>query len=113
MSSPLANVLKHIRDEIVYLQGSAHGLQKADFLADETLQRAFVRSLEVVGEAVKRIPEQQRAKYPEIPWRAISGMRDVLIHHYFAVDYDIVWDVVQTQLAPLGDAIDEMLKTIE
>ena len=59
------------------------------------------------------MPEQQCANYPEIPRRAISGMRDVLIQHYLGVDYDIVWDVVQTQLASLDDAIDEMLKTIE
>jgi uncharacterized protein with HEPN domain len=113
MSLPLANVLKHIRDEIAYLQGSAYGLSKADFLADETLKRAFVRSLEIIGEAVKQIPDKQRADYQEIPWRAISGMRDMLIHHYFGVDYDIVWDVVHSQLAPLGSAIDEMLKSIE
>jgi uncharacterized protein with HEPN domain len=113
MSLPLANILKHIRDEVAYLQRSAKGLSKADFLADETLKRAFVRSLEIIGEAVKQIPEEQRAEHDEIPWRAISAMRDVLIHHYFGVDYDIVWDVVQTQLAPLGNAVDELLKTIE
>lgn len=113
MSLPLANILQHIRDEIAYLQESARDLSKADFLADETLKRAFVRSLEIIGEAVKQIPEEQRAEYDEIPWRAISGIREVLIHHYFGVDYDIVWDVIQTQLAPLGNVIDELLKTIE
>ena len=58
MSLPLVNILKHIRDEIAYLQVSATGLSKADFFADETLKRAFVRSLEIIGEAVKQRPEE-------------------------------------------------------
>jgi uncharacterized protein with HEPN domain len=79
---PLLSILKRIRDEIAYLQGAARGLSKADFLTDETLKRAFVRSLEIMGEAVKQIPEEQRAEYEEIPWRAISGMRDMSIYSW-------------------------------
>ncbi len=58
------------------------------------LKRAYVRSLEVIGEAVKQLPNDLRQKYPAIEWRAMAGMRDQLIHNYFGVDFDIVWDVV-------------------
>ncbi len=61
---PLANILKHILDETDYLRATVSGLQKDDFLADETLKRAFVRSLEIIGEAVKQIPEERRAQEP-------------------------------------------------
>lgn len=63
MSLPLANILQHIRDEIEYLQYSAEGLKKAEFLSDGTMKRAFVRSLEVIGEAAKQIPAQRRLQF--------------------------------------------------
>ena len=79
----------------------ARGLTKAEFLGDETLKRAFVRSLEIIGEATKQIPDDFRQKYGHIEWRAIAGMRDRLIHDYLGVDYDIVWDVVTTKVPVL------------
>jgi len=60
---------------------------------DETLKRAFARSIEVIGEASKRLPEDIKAMQPDIEWRKVSGMRDRLIHDYFGIDYTIVWDV--------------------
>ncbi|MCB8958907.1 MAG: DUF86 domain-containing protein [Ardenticatenales bacterium] len=113
MSVPLVNVLKHIRDEINFLRLSAANLSKDAFLADETSKRAFVRSLEIIGEAVKQIPAHRREAHPNIPWRAIAGMRDVLIHNYFGVDYDIVWDVVHTQLDALDQVIAKMINSLE
>ena len=83
---------------------SSSGLDKATFLQDETLKRAYVRSIEVIGEAIKQIPDPLRQKYPTIDWRAISGMRDRLIHGYFGIDYDIVWDVIANKIPALdGD----------
>jgi uncharacterized protein with HEPN domain len=87
----------------------AAGLTKAEFLSDETLNRAFVRSLEIIGEAAKQIPDDFRQQYPHVEWRAMSGMRDRLIHGYFGVDYDIVWDVVVTKVPVLQHEVGQIM----
>ena len=104
--------LQHILDETAYLLSSSGGpapLDKAAFLRDETLKRAYVRSIEVIGEAVKQIPGALRQKYTAIEWRSIAGMRDRLIHGYFGVDYDIVWDVIANKIPDLDREIREIL----
>ena len=101
--------LRHIRDEAEFLAERAGTLSKADFLKDELLRRGFVRSIEIMGEAAKQVPEDFRAAHPQVPWRVMAGMRDRLIHGYFTVDYDIVWDVAANRAAALKDIIDEIL----
>ena len=86
--------LHHILDEISYLMYQKEKLEKDKFIKDETLKRAFVRSIEIIGEASKKIPQNIKRQYPHIEWKAISGMRDKLIHDYFGVDHELVWDVV-------------------
>jgi uncharacterized protein with HEPN domain len=68
-----------------------------------------VRSIEVIGEAVKQIPDSVRLRYPHIEWRSIAGMRDRLIHSYFGVDYEIVWDVAANKAAQLAPDIQQVL----
>jgi len=80
------------------------------FLKDETLQRAFVRSLEVIGEAAKKLPDYIRADQSDIEWRKITGMRDRLIHDYFGVDYTIVWDVATNKLPDLRKKLQVLLE---
>jgi len=108
MPPQASEYLQHILDEIEYLTSTARGIDRARFMADDTLKRAFVRSIEVIGEAVKQIPDHMRQKHPEIEWRAIAGMRDRLIHSYFGVDYE-VWDVVATKVQPLAVGIRSIL----
>jgi uncharacterized protein with HEPN domain len=107
---PQANeYLQHILDEIQYLTTAAEGLDRATFLADDTLKRAFVRSIEVIGEAVKKVPDSVRQRNPGIEWRAMAGMRDRLIHNYFGVDYEVVWDAVVNKVGPLAEEIRPIL----
>ena len=62
---------------------------------------AVIRNLEIIGEATKMIPESIRARYPSVEWKKIAGLRDILAHHYFEVDLDIVWDILQNKLPAL------------
>jgi len=71
------------------------------FSHDKTLCRAVTRSLEIIGEALKNVPDPVRTAHPEIPWKFMAGIRDKMIHGYFAIDYEIVWDVIQNKLPEL------------
>jgi uncharacterized protein with HEPN domain len=86
------------------------GLEKEAFLRDETLKRAFVRSLEIIGEAVKQLPDEIKQRHSRLEWRAMAGMRDRLIHGYFGVDYDIVWDVVTNKIPELQQTVEHILR---
>jgi len=101
MSFEPHDFLRHILVEADYLIARSAGLSYIDFAADETLRRAFVRSLEIVGEATNKIPEDFRSQPPQVAWGAMARMRDRLIHAYFGVDFELVWDVVRHRVPEL------------
>jgi uncharacterized protein with HEPN domain len=102
--------LRHILDECSYIVSVSENLLLQDFLEDETLKRAVVRSLEIIGEATKKIPADIKVKYNTIQWKNMAGMRDRLIHDYFGVNYSIVWDVMKYKIPDLHIQISEVLK---
>ena len=110
MSSEPREYVRHILVEANYLLSCSAGLRFEDFLADETLRRAVVRSLEIIGEAAKKVPLEFREQHSTIEWRAMAGLRDRLIHDYFGVDYELVWDVVQNRIPELRNQIAAMLE---
>ncbi|MCU0574532.1 MAG: DUF86 domain-containing protein [Syntrophobacteraceae bacterium] len=109
LPTPL-EVLRHILDEAQYLTDASHRLSKERFLRDPTLKRAFVRSIEIIGEASRKVPAGPRNRYPAVNWKAMAGMRDRLIHDYFGVDHEIVWDVVENKIPDLRQDIQEILE---
>ncbi len=109
MSRSPIEYLRHILDEINYVEGIAVEINEDKFLSDQTLKRSFIRSIEIIGEAAKKIPSDFRAGHTDIDWKRISGMRDKLIHDYFGVDYTIVWDVVINKLPELKQKIIQII----
>lgn len=101
--------LHHILDEAQYLANKSREVNRSSFLQDDTLKRAFVRSIEVIGEAVKRLPEPLKAQHAGVEWRSIAAMHDRLIHGYFGVDYEIVWDVAANKAPELAREVELML----
>jgi uncharacterized protein with HEPN domain len=101
--------IRHILDEIEYILTQISTTDLDNFLQNATFKRAFVRSLEIIGEASKKIPDDIKALRTDIEWRKITGMRDRLIHDYFGVDYYLVWDVATTKLPDLHEKLQHLL----
>jgi len=113
MSPSARELLLHILDETTYLLSVSDQLTQDAFLSDPTLKRAFARSLEIIGEAVKSLPSSVTEAQPEVDWRSIARLRDRLIHHYFGIDYEMVWGVVTTKVVGLDRAVRDCLESID
>jgi uncharacterized protein with HEPN domain len=105
--------LKDMLDSIDKIEQFTAGMDVEDFLNDEKTSSAVIRKLEIIGEAVKQLPPKIAEENKDIPWKEMAGMRDKLIHWYFGVDYQVVWNVVKKELPALKPLLKEIFDKIE
>ena len=101
----------HIIESIELIERYSEKLTPETFKKDQGMQDAIIRRLEIIGEAVKNIPSAFKAKYSEIPWKQMAGMRDILIHEYFDVDLPLTWAVVKRELPTVKQKLEKLLNS--
>jgi uncharacterized protein with HEPN domain len=108
MSRNLSLYLADILTSISKIQRYAAGLSYDNLVQDERTLDAIVHNLQIIGEATKQIPDSLRDRYPQMQWKAIAGMRDLIAHAYFSINTRIVWNVIQQDLQPLKNCIEQI-----
>lgn len=103
--SDILEAIKRIRDYILDMDYNS-------FLVDMKTRDAVVRNLEIIGEASKNIKDDFRNQYPDLPWKEMAGVRDKLIHHYFGINFEVVWTIIHEELPSVQENIDIILNTI-
>lgn len=103
--------LEHILESISHVERYTKAFTKSHFLKNPQLQDAVTRRLEIIGEAMKNLPKDVKDKNKKVPWKKISGMRDILIHEYFGADLDLIWKVVKKDIPPFKDQIKKLLES--
>lgn len=102
--------LKHILDAVEDIESSIKSITKGKLKKNKDIKDATIRRIEVIGEAVKNISKELKIKYPEVEWKKIAGSRDVMIHAYFNVDLDVVWNIAKIDLPVLKKQIQQILE---
>lgn len=102
--------LKHILESINWIESDIKGFSKEDFFKNVPIQDAVFRRLEIIGEAIRNLPDDFKQSNPQTPWQDIMDTRNKLIHDYFGLDLDLVWGIVKNDIPPLKLQVEEMLK---
>ena len=102
--------LEDILDAISKIERYTKDLSFDDFKEDDVIIDATIRNLEIIGESTKNIPETVRKKYPDIEWKKMAGLRDILIHAYFGADIETVWDIIESKLTKLKNGISSIIE---
>ena len=105
--------VQDIIDSIRDIESFVKGMKFEEFKKDRKTVNAVVRSIEVIGEASKKIPATIAAKYPGVPWKKMAGMRDKLIHEYFGIDLEILWTVAKRDIKGIRPEIRRMLRELK
>lgn len=113
MNREFLDFLEDILDGMNKAEALLEGVSFSQFEADFRINFAVIRALEIIGEAAKRLPEDLRQRYPDIPWKGMAGMRDRIIHGYDNVDLQIVWDVVKRDIPQIKPKVELILKEYE
>lgn len=109
MSPSLLDFLRHIEHECQFILRVSKGKTREDIINDELLNKAIVRGLEIIGEATKKLDDDFKFQYPHVEWKKIARTRDLMIHHYFGIDYNIVWDIITHKIPPMLDYIQQII----
>ena len=112
MNRELRLFIEDIMESIGLIETYIGANSKEKLDNDQKLKDSIVRRLEIIGEAVKNIPDNFREKYPKVPWKKIAGLRDIIIHTYFDIDSDIVWDIIKKDLPDLKQNIQKIKKDL-